>query len=97
MACAGALAMGIRGAGFNPARAFGPALCAGGRGDWAGQWIYWLGDVIGASLAVSAEWLMSHYGKPKHANAKATKYAKLMQTLEGSASRNASFIREVKN
>lgn len=36
------------GAGFNPARSFGPAVSSG---YFANQYIYWVGPLIGASLA----------------------------------------------
>jgi glycerol uptake facilitator-like aquaporin len=39
----------LTGASMNPARSFGPALATG---TWAGHWIYWLGPLIGAALAV---------------------------------------------
>jgi MIP family channel proteins len=41
----------LTGASMNPARSFGPALATG---TWAGHWIYWLGPLLGASLAVGA-------------------------------------------
>jgi len=46
---AGVLAIGpMTGAALNPARAFGPALVFG---EWHAQAAYWLGPLIGASLA----------------------------------------------
>jgi MIP family channel proteins len=41
----------LTGASMNPARSFGPALATG---TWAGHWIYWLGPLLGATLAVGA-------------------------------------------
>ena len=38
----------LTGAALNPARAFGPALVSW---DWHGQAVYWIGPVLGASLA----------------------------------------------
>ena len=38
----------LDGAGFNPARWFGPAIVSGEYADW---WIYIIGPVIGAVLA----------------------------------------------
>lgn len=37
------------GGAFNPARAFGPAVLSG---MCIGQWVYWIGDLLGAFLAV---------------------------------------------
>lgn len=45
----------ISGASMNPARSFSPALIAG---IWQDQWIYWIGPVIGAQLAVLCYQLM---------------------------------------
>lgn len=41
----------LTGASMNPARSFGPALASG---IWHGHWIYWLGPLFGAALAVYA-------------------------------------------
>ena len=38
----------LTGAALNPARAFGPALVSW---DWHGQAVYWIGPVLGASVA----------------------------------------------
>lgn len=43
-----ALALPFTGASFNPARSLGPALLAS---TWAAQWVYWVGPILGASLA----------------------------------------------
>ena len=48
-ALCGLIALPIKGASMNPARSAGPALVSGDLGD---LWIYVLGPVIGASLAV---------------------------------------------
>jgi len=49
IALCGLIALPIEGASMNPARSAGPALVSG---DLANLWIYILGPVIGASLAV---------------------------------------------
>ena len=40
----------LTGAGFNPARWFGPALVSN---DWGGVWPYLLGPVVGSLIAVA--------------------------------------------
>jgi aquaporin Z len=50
---------GITGAAMNPARAFGPALISG---EWAYQYVYWIGPIIGGLLAgiLYSRLLMKH-------------------------------------
>lgn len=38
----------VSGGAFNPARVFGPGICAW---NWNWMWLYWLGDFTGAALA----------------------------------------------
>lgn len=38
----------VSGGAFNPARVFGPAVYSG---KWDDQWLYWIGDFLGAALA----------------------------------------------
>ena len=50
------LAIGpLTGGSLNPARSFGPAVASG---MWEGQFIYWLGPILGGiSAAALYEWL----------------------------------------
>jgi len=41
----------ISGTGTNPARSLGPAMISG---EWEGWWIYWIGPLLGAFLAMLA-------------------------------------------
>lgn len=47
---------GISGACMNPARALGPSLVADSDAIWEHHWIYWVGPIVGALLAVGAIW-----------------------------------------
>jgi len=56
----------VSGASMNPIRSFGPALVAG---DFSGYWIYLVGPVLGALLAVGFEWILK--GRATEAGAEA--------------------------
>ncbi|KAJ3035540.1 hypothetical protein HDV00_003694 [Rhizophlyctis rosea] len=47
----------VSGAAYNPARVFGPAIISG---KWDNNWIYWIGDFIGAGLAGWAQHFFAH-------------------------------------
>ena len=49
VALAGLWAAPVSGVSMNPARSFGPALVSG---DWSSYWVYVIGPVVGALLAV---------------------------------------------
>jgi len=36
----------VSGGAYNPARVFGAAMCSG---IWTGQWVFWIGDFLGAA------------------------------------------------
>ncbi len=59
IALAGLWAAPISGASMNPVRSFAPDLI---RGDMSTTWIYVLGPVLGAIIAVGFEWILK--GKP---------------------------------
>jgi aquaporin Z len=55
IALAGLFAGPVSGASMNPARSFGPAVLGGTLGSY---WIYLIGPVIGALLAVGIAWIL---------------------------------------
>ena len=55
IALAGLWAAPVSGASMNPVRSFGPDLI---RGDLHTTWIYVVGPVVGAVIAVGFEWIL---------------------------------------
>jgi aquaporin Z len=68
IALAGLWAAPISGASMNPVRSFAPDLI---RGDLNTTWIYVVGPVLGAMIAVGFEWILK--GKPTAAGALAAR------------------------
>ena len=66
IALCGLFAAPISGASMNPARSLGPALVGGATGH---LWVYLVGPVAGALLAVIGTWIMHGGRKPKERDA----------------------------
>lgn len=55
IALAGLIGISVSGASMNPARSLGPVLAGGGSAGW---WLYVLGPLTGALLAVGLAWIL---------------------------------------
>jgi aquaporin Z len=69
IALAGLWAAPVSGTSMNPARSFGPALVSG---DWTAYWVYVVGPLLGAGIAVGSAWILRGKGGDAAARAAAT-------------------------
>uniref|UniRef100_A0A453J8W9 Aquaporin n=1 Tax=Aegilops tauschii subsp. strangulata TaxID=200361 RepID=A0A453J8W9_AEGTS len=56
----------VTGTGINPARSLGAAVVYNGNKAWADQWIFWVGPLAGATVAMAYHQYVLRNGAAKH-------------------------------